>query len=102
MFSENNSSINISLSRLRIVWSVVIREDIRGRKCEVQQNLGDETKDTSSISSFGVLIHVKFGGARGSVESGTMEAPALYNRPVFYLRMAVVFVYSYAGTSTWL
>ena len=45
VFSENNRSINISLSRLRIVWSVVIREDIRGRKCEVQQNLGDETKE---------------------------------------------------------
>ena len=30
-------------------------------------------------------------------------APALYNRLVFYLRMAVVFVYTvYAGTSTWL
>jgi len=74
---------------------------------------------------------VKFEGAKGSVKSGTMEAlsttlstrpalyiglgllaaalaikvvaPVLYNRLVFYLRMAVVFVYSvYAGTSTWL
>ena len=74
---------------------------------------------------------MKFEGAKGSVKSGTMEAlsttlstrpalyigpgllaatlaikvvaPALYNRLVFYLRMAVVFVYTvYAGTSTWL
>ena len=30
-----------------------------------------------------------------------MRPPALYNRLLFYLRMAVVFVYIYVGTSPW-
>ena len=104
----------------------MICEFVRGRKCEVQQNLCDETKVNSNISLFWgyvPLLHVKFEGTKGSVKSGTMEAlsttlstrpalyiglgllaaalaikvvaPVLYNRLVFYLRMAVVFVYRY-------